>query len=200
MGCVIRCTEGASVRVETEGTRPIRHGNKKTPTIVIRSFEASDAPVLADIYVTALEQLARHAYTSDQLRVWRAHAPSPAMIRDAYGDGRLALVALDECGDHAGFSDLERNGHIQYLYTSPHAAGRGVARALLARLEDEAQVLGIVHMFAEASEVALPVFERAGFVRLRRRDFEIDGVVIHNYAVEKRLLSGPDDQSANGMS
>lgn len=162
-------------------------GKKPAPPVTIRPFQASDADALATIYVAALEQLARDAYTPDQLRVWRAHAPSPAMIRQAYGDGRIALVALDEGGAPAGFSDLEPSGHIQYLYTSPQTAGRGVARALLVRLEDEAQALGVERMFAEASEVALPVFERAGFVCLRRRDFEIDGVGIYNYWVEKRV-------------
>ncbi len=28
---------------------------------------------------------------------------------------------------------------------------------------------------------------RKGFVVLRRRDFEVNGVAIHNYAMEKRL-------------
>jgi len=176
------------------------HDKKTTPEMTIRRFRASDAEALAVLYVAALEQLAHDAYTPDQLRVWRAHAPSPATIRDAYGDGRVALVALDEGGDPAGFSDLEQSGHIQFLYTSPHSAGRGVARALLARLEHEARVLGVKRMFAEASEVALPVFELAGFVRLRRRDFEIDGVGIYNYAVERWVCDGTDSPSANWTS
>lgn len=165
----------------------MRQGKKPAPPVTLRPFQPSDADALAAIYIAALEQLARDAYTPDQLRVWRARAPSPATIRKAYGDGRVALVALDENGAPAGFSDLERSGHIQFLYTSPQAAGRGVALALLARLEDKARALGVERMFSEASEVALPVFERAGFVRLQRREFEIDGVGIYNYGVEKRV-------------
>lgn len=174
--------------------------HRATPAVTIRPFQASDAAALANIYVTALEQLARGFYSPDQLRVWRARAPSAEMIRKAYGDGRLALVALDEHGNHAGFSDLERSGHIQYLYTSPHAARRGAARALLAKLEVQARALGLARIFAEASEAALPVFERAGFVRGQRREFEIDGVAICNYAVEKCVCDGADDQNANGTS
>lgn len=174
----------------------MRHGNKTPLPVTIRPFQASDAVALAALYVAALEQLARDAYTADQLRAWRAHAPSPAMIRQAYGDGRVALVALDERGAPAGFSDLQCSGHIQFLYTSPHAAGRGVARALLARLEQEARALGLERMFAEASEVALPVFERAGFTCLQRREFEIDGVGIYNYAVEKLLSQDSKHQGS----
>lgn len=46
---------------------------------------------------------------------------------------------------------------------------------------------GARRLHAEASETARPVFERAGFSVTARRDFEVAGVPIHNWAVEKSL-------------
>ncbi|MGC3940334.1 GNAT family N-acetyltransferase [Roseobacter sp. EG26] len=166
------------------------------PAFEIRLFRTSDADALANIYVAAVAQLGRGHYTPAQLRVWRARSPSVEAIRDAYQDGRRAFVAVNEYGQVSGFSDLEQNGHIRYLYISPHMAGRGIARKLLVTLEDQARALGLSRIFAEASEVALPVFERAGFLSLQRQNFEIDGIAIHNYAVEKRILDSAKRQSA----
>ena len=57
--------------------------------------------------------------------------------------------------------------------------------------EVAARALGAERLYTEASELARPVFARAGYALLSRRDFTIpaaDGAVaIHNYAMEKRL-------------
>ena len=41
--------------------------------------------------------------------------------------------------------------------------------------------------FTEASEPARSFFARQGFTIRHRRDFELAGVPIHNYAMEKHL-------------
>jgi putative acetyltransferase len=77
------------------------------------------------------------------------------------------------------------------LYCHPDHAGRGLAAALLAETEICARAAQITCLFTEASELARPVFERAGFAVLHRHDFTIGlpeaPVAIHNYAMEKRL-------------
>jgi putative acetyltransferase len=52
---------------------------------------------------------------------------------------------------------------------------------------EHARAAGISRLFVEASENARPVFERAGFIVMRRRDFDVGGVAIHNYAMERTL-------------
>lgn len=100
-------------------------------------------------------------------------------------DGRLRLVAVAD--DVAGFIDVEPDGHIDLLYVAPAAAGSGVARTLLETAEALSPLSGAVRLYAEASETARPVFERLGYSIVGRRDFEVAGVAIHNWAVEKPL-------------
>ena len=69
----------------------------------------------------------------------------------------------------------------------PEAAGTGVAAALYDRLERTARERGMKRLHAEASEAARRFFLRKGFSVVNRRAFEISGVPIHNYAVEKWL-------------
>ena len=73
------------------------------------------------------------------------------------------------------------------LYCDPAFARQGVATALLEAVESNARSVGIDRQFTEASEAAKPVFRKAGFLILRRRELNVDGVSIHNWAMEKRL-------------
>jgi len=54
-------------------------------------------------------------------------------------------------------------------------------------LEAEAKKQKIGKRYSEASELAKSFLLKKGFSVVERRDFEISGVPIHNYAVEKRL-------------
>ena len=78
------------------------------------------------------------------------------------------------------------------LYCHPEHTRRGLADKLLAASEQYARKRKLRHLYTEASELARPAFERAGFVVQHRRDFDIEhdgkAVAIHNYAMEKPLL------------
>jgi putative acetyltransferase len=102
-------------------------------------------------------------------------------------DGRRGLVAIDDDGRLIGFTDIEADGHIHFLYVAPDARGQGVADVLLDAIEAVAVEARITRLYSEASEAARRFLIRRGFVVLHRRDFEVGGVPIHNYAVEKRL-------------
>ena len=69
------------------------------------------------------------------------------------------------CGGVAfedGFAELKR------MYVRPAARGRGVARAVLARLEQEARARGVTRLTLETGDAQLAAvrfYERAGFTR-----------------------------------
>ena len=69
----------------------------------------------------------------------------------------------------------------------PAFRGRGIGSALLAALEAVARTQGSTRIFVEASELARPLFERRGYAFIRRNDFEVNGVPIHNFKMEKSL-------------
>jgi putative acetyltransferase len=99
----------------------------------------------------------------------------------------LALVTEGDDGEVLAFGDLEADGHIDFLYAAPEAVGKGVAAALYDELETAARERGIARLYSEASEAARRLFLKKGFTVLHRRDFDVRGVPIHNYAMEKRL-------------
>ena len=157
---------------------------------VIRPYRASDAQAVAALTVAAIRTIALRAYTPEQVDAWAArHSVERLLDRAARGD--VILVAVDESDRAAAYTVLETGGHLDMLYCHPDHAGKGLALALLHAAEAVARAQGVTRLFTEASELARPVFARAGYAMLHRRDFAIPSgeseVAIHNYAMEKQL-------------
>lgn len=157
--------------------------------ITIRRFRDEDAQTMSVIYRRAVQEIAPKAYGPKQVAVWTGLEPSPARFAELMNDGRSCLVAVDDKDQPVAFGDVERDGHIDYLYASPDVAGTGIVTTLYAALEAEAKSQDIGKLYSEASELAKSFLLKQGFTVVERRDFEVNGVPIHNFAVEKRLRS-----------
>jgi putative acetyltransferase len=153
----------------------------------IRRYQARDAKSLATLYVRSVEQIGARHYSPRQVEAWASGGPSPERVHEQAADGRTTLVAVDGSDRPIAFGDLEKDGHIDFLYCAPEAAGAGVASTLCDELEKIARASGVSRLYTEASEAARPLFLRKGFMVTSKRELEISGVPIHNYAMEKRL-------------
>ncbi len=156
----------------------------------IRAFELADADAVAELTLAAIRQTALRAYSLNQVAAWSARY-SPARLVESAARGDVILVAADADDQPAAYSVLEADGHLDMLFCHPDHTGHGLGLRLLNEAELAARALGAERLYTEASELARPVFERAGYALLHRRDFTIpyEGgeVAIHNYAMEKRL-------------
>jgi putative acetyltransferase len=156
----------------------------------VRPFQPEDAPALAALFHAAVHGIARLHYSEAQVKAWAPEVPDPARFQARGADGRILLVAIDEEGEPLAYGDVEPDGHIDHLFCRPDAAGTGVAAALYAALKAAALARGLTRLHVEASEAARRFFLKQGFVLVARRDFEIGGVPIHNFAMEKALTGG----------
>lgn len=153
----------------------------------IRNYLARDAEAIGDLYERSVREIAKLDYSAQQIDAWAGRRLSAARCEELMGDGRWRFVAVDHEDKLLAFIDLERDGHIDFLYRDPQATGIGIASSLYDHVEALGRQYGIERLYSEASEAAKRFFLKKGFVVLHRRDFEIDGTPIHNYAVEKRL-------------
>jgi putative acetyltransferase len=156
------------------------------PPFSIREHRPGDASAMAEVFYAAVRTLGPRRYTPGQAVAWAPEPPDPAAVRARAGDGRATLVALGASGAVMAYGDLEPGGCIDHLYRHPDAPD-GVAAELLDALLARAVLAGLDKVRTEASELARGLFHRKGFVLIARRDFELRGVAIHNYAMERRL-------------
>lgn len=152
-----------------------------------RRFKPSDAAQISALFRRSVLELGRAFYTAEQVTTWAARGPSPDRVRQRNAAGLITLVKVDDKDIVMAYAELEPSGHIDQVYAHPDAAGRGIVSALMDDLENQARDMGLSELYSEASEGARPLFLKKGFTEQGRRDFEIEGVAIHNYAMKKRL-------------
>lgn len=153
----------------------------------IRHCRDGDAPALAAVFERAVRGIAARDYSPAQIEAWIGRDPREGRFREKMADGRRCWVAVDSANRVKAFIDLEADGHIDFLFVDPDVAERGVAGALLAVVEQAARESGVSRLYVEASEPARRFFLKHGYTVMQRRDFEIGGVPIHNYAMERLL-------------
>lgn len=156
-------------------------------TYSIRSYQDGDAEALAGIIYTAIEEIGPRRYSSEQVAVWAARRPGAEQFRKRAARGDVLLVAVDDTDWPVAYAILENDGHLDHLYCHPLHSRKGLADRLLEEAEDVARKQGNDRLYTEASELARASFERAGYSVSQRRDFELGGVPIYNYAMEKSL-------------
>ena len=119
------------------------------PLIEIRPYRASDLDGVMDLFLRAVRETASADYNEKQIDVWAQADPDEWALARA---SRPTWVAFTG-GKLAGFADLEKNGLIDMMFVHPDHQRKGVATALLARIEAEADEAGmlVLHTYASAT-------------------------------------------------
>jgi putative acetyltransferase len=151
----------------------------------IRHCQAADAEALAAIYRDAACNLGRQGYTEEQTAVWARHPDDLERFRATLGEGLTLCAEVDQAP--VAFGQLHPPDHIAYLYCHSAHARRGYAAGILARLEDHAASRGVATLRVEASRVARPFFERAGYCVIAEERPVRHGVEFVRYRMAKQL-------------
>lgn len=155
--------------------------------LIIRPYNPTDAADLTMILHEAVHAIGARDYTTEQLGAW---SPAPMPSEDyvaRVADGRTVLVAVRAGARPVAFIELEADGHIDCFYCHPDVVGSGVGRALFRHAQSRAIDAGTPRLFVDASEAARRFFLLEGFHVIARREFQLRGVMIHNFAMEKTL-------------
>jgi len=154
-------------------------------TIHIRPYKPIDAWRLTEIFYNSVHGIDPAYYSPAEVNAW---APLPIDYlhwHERFNTHSVHVAEVD--GVVAGFTAMEPNGYIDWIYTHSDFQRRGVAAALYAFLERQARGLGLACLTVHASHVAKPFFERQGFVSVGENRVERNGVALTNWSMEKRL-------------
>jgi putative acetyltransferase len=153
------------------------------PKPALRPFLPADVPVLAAIFIAAIEELTGEDYTEAQQQAWAAAADD----EEAFGKrlaGELTLIATLQ-NSPVGFASLRGKDHIDMLYVHPSAVGHGVASALCEALEKLAGARGAQNLTVDASDNAEGFFAKRGYVAKQRNTVTVNGEWLANTTMQK---------------
>jgi putative acetyltransferase len=158
------------------------------PKPALRPFLAADTPVLAAIFVAAIEQLTGDDYSEAQQQAWASAADD----EDQFGSrlaGELTLIATLR-NSPVGFAALKGADHIDMLYVHPSAVGQGVASMLCDALEKLAGSRGAKSLDVDVSDNAQEFFLNRGYVPKQRNTVTVAGEWLANTTMQKTLGPG----------
>jgi putative acetyltransferase len=165
------------------------------PKPALRPFLAADTPVLAAIFVAAIEELTGEDYSEAQQEAWAGAADDEEQFGKRLA-GELTLIATLQ-NSPIGFASLKGADHIDMLYVHPTAVGQGVASMLCDALEKLAGARGAKSLTVDASDNAQAFFAKRGYVGKQRNTVTVNGEWLANTTMQKTLAdaAAPGGQS-----
>jgi putative acetyltransferase len=158
------------------------------PKPALRPFLAEDTPVLAAIFVAAIEELTGDDYSEAQQEAWASAADDEEQFGKRLA-GQLTLIATLQ-NSAVGFASLKGADHIDMLYVHPSAVGQGVASMLCEALEKLAGGRGAKSLTVDASDNAQELFLKRGYVAKQRNTVTVNGEWLANTTMQKTLVGG----------
>jgi putative acetyltransferase len=155
------------------------------PKPALRPFLPADAPILAAIFVAAIQELTGDDYGEAQQEAWASVADD----EEAFGKklaGELTLIATMQNAP-VGFASLRGPDHIEMLYVHPSVAGQGVGAMLCDALEKLAGARGAKNLTADVSDNAQEFFQKRGYIAKQRNTVTINGEWLANTTMQKTL-------------
>jgi putative acetyltransferase len=155
------------------------------PKPALRPFLPADTPMLAAIFVAAIQELTGDDYGEAQQEAWAAVADD----EEAFGKklaGELTLIATMQNAP-IGFASLRGADHIEMLYVHPSVARQGVGAMLCDALEKLARARGAKALTADVSDNAQEFFQKRGYVAKQRNTVTLNGEWLANTTMQKTL-------------
>ena len=155
------------------------------PKPALRPFLAADTPVLAAIFVAAIQELTGDDYSEAQQEAWASVADDEEQFGKKLA-GELTLIATLQ-NSPVGFAALKGADHIEMLYVHPSAVGQGVGAMLCDALEKLAGARGAKSLTVDVSDNAQEFFQKRGYIGKQRNTVTINGEWLANTTMQKTL-------------
>ncbi len=153
--------------------------------MTIRNYRPEDAEALIGLFRGTVRQVNLGDYSSDQVAAWAPEDIDAAEWAERQARNRTLVAELD--GEIAGFAELQDGARIHMLFVHKDYQGRGVASALLGRMEDMARRSGVERLSSDVSITARPFFTRRGFAVVSPQTVLLRGQEFSNFRMAKDL-------------
>jgi len=138
-----------------------------------------------EIYTTSIRSLAASYYSPEQIAAWAPVPPDAARWQERLS--HLHTIVAESDGGLAGFASYTHDGYLDFLFTHPAFARRGIATRLYQRVESALRTVRAPRVTTHASLAARPFFDRHGFQLDAEEWVECRGAYLRRFAMHKQL-------------
>lgn len=149
----------------------------------LRKYESNDCAILAELFLNTVHTVNSKDYSKAQLDVWATGNVDISGWDKSFSEHNTLIAEID--GDIVGFGDMDDNGYLDRLYVHSDYQGKGIAKAIVNELEQQAMVYDISFFTTHASITAKPFFEKLGYHAVRENKVVRNGIELTNFIMEK---------------
>ena len=151
----------------------------------IRLYILYDCKEIMQLFYDTVHVINKKDYTEAQLDAW-----APPTLDQEYWENILkehySIVAeLDN--QIVGFSDMDDTGYLDHLFVHKDYQGRGIATALLNKLEAYARIIGMDYIITHVSITAKPFFLAKDFEVVKEQKVMKRGEWFTNFIMQKKI-------------
>lgn len=151
----------------------------------LRAYQPADLEEIYQLFYDTVHSVNRKDYGLEQLDAW-----APRQMDRPGGNNPWRIMKpgwLGKMERSLALAIWVRGGYLDRLYVHKDFVRKGIASALLARLEESAAGQGCRRIYTEASITARPFFERWGYQVVKPQEKPLRGQVFINFVMEKIL-------------
>ena len=145
----------------------------------IRSYHSDDCQAILSLFYETVHKINQRDYTKKQIEAWTNNNNIDPMTHH-----KTLVVEMN--GIIVGFGDLNGN-FLDRLYVHAEYQRRGIATAIMDRLERYAAEQNYTTIVTHASITAYPFFRDRNYQLLKEQQVERHGVFLKNIMMQKEL-------------
>ncbi len=152
----------------------------------LRQYLPGDCQVLAELFFHTVHTINAKDYTESQLGVWASGKTDISAWNKSFLEHKTIIAETD--GIITGFGDMARDGFLDRLYVHKDFQNKGIASAILRKLERHAMSNGVIRFTTHASITARLFFEKRGYQVVRENEIVRCGIKLMNYIMSKLII------------
>jgi len=152
--------------------------------IEIRLADENDVDNIIELFSLTVRFINSRDYSEDQIKIWSSFSNRDSWIGKIIEQNFYVGIISEKI---VGFSSIDNQGYLDYMYVHKDYQNQGIATALLNQIERKANELSLQRIWVSASITSKPFFESKGYILFNIRKRKIQNTVFKNSLMEKYL-------------
>ncbi len=154
--------------------------------ISLRKAVEKDLPDIRKLYSQTVKEINSKDYSEEEIEVWASSSDEPGSFSKAIEIQYFLIAELQN--EIVGFSSIEKNGYLDFMYVHKDHQKKGIAKRLLQEIERKAKKQNNYEVFAYVSRTAKPFFEKSGYKHTGNKTDSFKGIVFINNIMVKKII------------